>query len=147
MKQLNRVPRATVWQFKHNDMFFQFPTLCDAWKERCFGLYTLAGQTVKSKLALFVSILKILGESVHLHSLPDTSSRWLRNLSASMSASAQARIERGDEWHWTLRLKESPELHIGAISLHKGAWDNRGYWLGLPLAPAGPDDGSRDGRQ
>jgi ribosomal-protein-alanine N-acetyltransferase len=23
-------------------------------------------------------------------------------------------------------------LHIGAISLHKDEWDNRGYWLGLP---------------
>jgi ribosomal-protein-alanine N-acetyltransferase len=41
-------------------------------------------------------------------------------------------IERGEEWHWTLRLKESPELHIGVISLHKDEWDNRGYWLGLP---------------
>jgi [ribosomal protein S5]-alanine N-acetyltransferase len=41
-------------------------------------------------------------------------------------------IERGDEWHWTLRLKESPEHHIGSIALHKGETDNRGFWLGLP---------------
>jgi ribosomal-protein-alanine N-acetyltransferase len=41
-------------------------------------------------------------------------------------------IQRGDEWHWTLRLKESPETHIGAIGLFKGVLDNRGYWLGLP---------------
>jgi ribosomal-protein-alanine N-acetyltransferase len=41
-------------------------------------------------------------------------------------------IERGEEWHWTLRLKQAPELHIGVISLHKDEWDNRGYWLGLP---------------
>jgi RimJ/RimL family protein N-acetyltransferase len=41
-------------------------------------------------------------------------------------------IERGDEWHWTLRLKQSPERHIGAISLHRGKPDNRGFWLGLP---------------
>ena len=41
-------------------------------------------------------------------------------------------IQRGDEWHWTLRLKESPELHIGSIGLFKGVLDNRGYWLGLP---------------
>ena len=41
-------------------------------------------------------------------------------------------IQRGDEWHWTLRLKESPELHIGSIGLFKGILDNRGYWLGLP---------------
>ncbi|HEX4578227.1 MAG TPA: GNAT family N-acetyltransferase [Edaphobacter sp.] len=41
-------------------------------------------------------------------------------------------IERGEEWHWSLRLKESPERLIGKISLHKNDWDNRGYWLGLP---------------
>jgi [ribosomal protein S5]-alanine N-acetyltransferase len=41
-------------------------------------------------------------------------------------------IQRGEEWHWTLRLKESSEVHIGAIGLFKGELDNRGYWLGLP---------------
>jgi len=41
-------------------------------------------------------------------------------------------IERGEEWHWTLRLKQSPEQHIGKISLQRDEWDNRGYWLGLP---------------
>jgi ribosomal-protein-alanine N-acetyltransferase len=41
-------------------------------------------------------------------------------------------IEQGEEWHWTLRLKEAPEQHIGTISLHRGEEDNRGYWLGLP---------------
>jgi ribosomal-protein-alanine N-acetyltransferase len=41
-------------------------------------------------------------------------------------------IERGEEWHWTLRLKQSPNQHIGAIILHKGEWINRGFWLGLP---------------
>ena len=41
-------------------------------------------------------------------------------------------IERGEQWHWSLRLKESPEQIIGAISLHKGENDNRGFWLGLP---------------
>jgi ribosomal-protein-alanine N-acetyltransferase len=46
--------------------------------------------------------------------------------------SALPAIERGDELHWTLRLKSSPRDHIGAISLHKNAADNRGFWLGLP---------------
>jgi ribosomal-protein-alanine N-acetyltransferase len=41
-------------------------------------------------------------------------------------------IERGEEWHWTLRLKQSPEQHIGVISLRRDEWDSRGYWLGLP---------------
>ncbi len=41
-------------------------------------------------------------------------------------------IERGEEWHWTLRLKQSPDPHIGAISLCAGESDNRGFWIGLP---------------
>jgi RimJ/RimL family protein N-acetyltransferase len=41
-------------------------------------------------------------------------------------------IERGEEWHWSLRLKDAPAQLIGKISLQKDEWDNRGYWLGLP---------------
>ncbi len=41
-------------------------------------------------------------------------------------------IARGNEWHWTLRLKESVEEHIGAVCLCKGDQDNRGFWIGLP---------------
>ena len=36
-------------------------------------------------------------------------------------------IERGEKWHWTLRLKKLPEPHIAVISLHRDEWDNRGY--------------------
>lgn len=46
--------------------------------------------------------------------------------------SALPGIERGDEWHWTLRLKESPNEHIGSICLVKGEHVNRGFWLALP---------------
>ena len=44
-------------------------------------------------------------------------------------------IERGDEWHWTLRLKQFPDEIIGAIGLMRSASDpsqpsnNRGFWL------------------
>ena len=41
-------------------------------------------------------------------------------------------IARGDEWSWTLRLREAPETHIGAISLFRSETENRGFWLGLP---------------
>lgn len=41
-------------------------------------------------------------------------------------------VERGEEWHWTLRLKSSPSRMIGSISLMKSENDNRGFWLGLP---------------
>jgi ribosomal-protein-alanine N-acetyltransferase len=41
-------------------------------------------------------------------------------------------IERGEEWHWTLRLRSAPEQLIGSIAVFRGENDNRGFWLGLP---------------
>jgi RimJ/RimL family protein N-acetyltransferase len=46
-------------------------------------------------------------------------------------------MNRGEEWHWTLRLKESPDQLIGAIDLTSNfrgapACASRGFWLGLP---------------
>ena len=38
-------------------------------------------------------------------------------------------MERGEQWHWTLRLKANPERIIGAISLFRGEPANRGFWL------------------
>jgi ribosomal-protein-alanine N-acetyltransferase len=40
-------------------------------------------------------------------------------------------MERGEEWDWTLRLKDDPERIIGRIGLYLGE-NNRGFWLGLP---------------
>jgi len=41
-------------------------------------------------------------------------------------------IERGEEWHWSLRLKTEPARMIGFISLMRKPGHNRGFWLGLP---------------
>ncbi len=41
-------------------------------------------------------------------------------------------IEKGDEWHWTLRLKSDPDQLIGSICLMRNENDNRGFWMGLP---------------
>jgi [ribosomal protein S5]-alanine N-acetyltransferase len=41
-------------------------------------------------------------------------------------------MARGEEWHWTLRLKSEPAQIIGSISLMKQENHNRGFWLGLP---------------
>ena len=41
-------------------------------------------------------------------------------------------MERGEEWHWTLRLRDEPDRIIGAISLMTTKAENRGFWLGLP---------------
>jgi len=46
--------------------------------------------------------------------------------------SAIPAMERGDEWHWTIRLKTEPDRLIGSIALMKGEKINRGFWLGLP---------------
>lgn len=41
-------------------------------------------------------------------------------------------IARGEQWHWTLRLRSEPERIIGHVSLLKGENNNRGFWMGLP---------------
>jgi len=41
-------------------------------------------------------------------------------------------VERGEEWHWTLRLKDSPGRLIGSISLRIKENNNRGFWMALP---------------
>jgi RimJ/RimL family protein N-acetyltransferase len=39
-------------------------------------------------------------------------------------------IERGEEWHWTLRRKADPdEKVIGAVSLHLNSEIHRGFWI------------------
>jgi RimJ/RimL family protein N-acetyltransferase len=38
--------------------------------------------------------------------------------------------ERGEAWHWTLRLKSNPDQIIGGIDLRKKENENRGFWLG-----------------
>ncbi len=41
-------------------------------------------------------------------------------------------MERGEQWHWTLRLRESPREQIGSIGLiAKEGYITRGFWLGL----------------
>src|SRR5690349_12093351 len=41
------------------------------------------------------------------------------------------KMERGDAWHWSLRLKDSNDSLIGGVSLMKTEGNNRGFWLGL----------------
>jgi [ribosomal protein S5]-alanine N-acetyltransferase len=41
-------------------------------------------------------------------------------------------VERGEEWHWTLRLKTNPTEIIGMIALMNRENHNRGFWLGEP---------------
>ncbi len=41
-------------------------------------------------------------------------------------------MERGEEWHWSLRLKSAPDQLIGTIGLMQGDNNNRGFWLARP---------------
>jgi [ribosomal protein S5]-alanine N-acetyltransferase len=42
-------------------------------------------------------------------------------------------MAQGKEWHWTLRSRQAPEEHIGAISLiANDGYAARGFWLGVP---------------
>lgn len=38
-------------------------------------------------------------------------------------------MERGDEWHWSLRRKSAPEELIGRIHLSRSEGNNRGFWI------------------
>ncbi len=41
-------------------------------------------------------------------------------------------MARGEQWHWTLRLRTEPQRIIGHVCLLIGEKNNRGFWLGLP---------------
>jgi RimJ/RimL family protein N-acetyltransferase len=41
-------------------------------------------------------------------------------------------MARGEAWHWSLRLRESPGDLVGVATLQRGERENRGLWIGLP---------------
>jgi [ribosomal protein S5]-alanine N-acetyltransferase len=44
--------------------------------------------------------------------------------------SALPAVERGEEWHWTLRFKDDADQKIiGSISLRRDGDNNRGFWI------------------
>lgn len=44
--------------------------------------------------------------------------------------SALPAMDRGEEWHWSIRLNSAPEQLIGSVSLIDQPDNNRGFWLG-----------------
>ncbi len=69
-------------------------------------------------------VVRLLAGRVPWPYPPDGAYSYIRDI-------ALPAVERGDEWHWMLRLKTKPDQLIGCISLMKGQNDNRGFWLGL----------------
>ena len=70
-------------------------------------------------------IVRLLAAQVPWPYPPDGAYKYFRDV-------ALPAVERGDEWHWTLRLKTNPDQIIGAIGLLKTENHNRGFWLELP---------------
>lgn len=52
----------------------------------------------------------------------DGASRYLQQI-------ALPAIARGEEWHWSIRLKSASERLIGNVSLMAEQDNNRGFWL------------------
>lgn len=70
-------------------------------------------------------IVRFLNHRVPWPYPPDGALKFYRDV-------ALPAVERGDAWHWTLRLKTDPDRLIGNISLARAENKNRGFWLGLP---------------
>lgn len=70
-------------------------------------------------------IVRYLAAQVPWPYPPDGAHRFIRDM-------ALPAVDRGEAWHWTLRLKSNPDQIIGSIDLRKKENDNRGFWLGLP---------------
>jgi [ribosomal protein S5]-alanine N-acetyltransferase len=70
-------------------------------------------------------IVRYLANRVPWPYAPDGALRYYRD-------EALPAVERGEEWHWSLRLKSSPTQVIGSIALLRKENNNRGFWLGLP---------------
>jgi RimJ/RimL family protein N-acetyltransferase len=75
--------------------------------------------------ALFAQweIVKYLASEVPWPYPPDGGYTYYRDI-------ALPQVERGEAWHWTLRLKSDPARIIGNISLLTKENHNRGFWLG-----------------
>lgn len=67
-------------------------------------------------------IVRYLAAQVPWPYPPDGALRFIRDIALPAE-------ERGEAWHWTLRLKSNPEEIIGSIDLHKKTNENRGFWL------------------
>lgn len=70
-------------------------------------------------------VVRHLGNQVPWLYPPDGVYKFYRDV-------ALPQAERGEGWHWTLRLKTEPDRLIGCITLVRSEEINRGFWLGVP---------------
>jgi len=69
-------------------------------------------------------IVRFLATRVPWPYPPDGAETYCRDIALPAMA-------RGEEWHWTLRLKTQSQQIVGCISLMKAENHNRGFWMGL----------------
>jgi RimJ/RimL family protein N-acetyltransferase len=67
-------------------------------------------------------VVKYLAAKVPWPYPPDGAEQFIRN-------SALPGMERGEAWHWSLRLRTDPDQFIGLITLTLSDDENRGFWL------------------
>ncbi|MGP8173101.1 MAG: GNAT family N-acetyltransferase [Terracidiphilus sp.] len=77
------------------------------------------------ELFLHWEIVRYLPNQVPWPYPPDGALHFCREI-------ALPKMERDEEWHWTLRLRGEPAQLIGHLNLMKGEEDNRGFWLCAP---------------
>ncbi len=70
-------------------------------------------------------IVRFLGEKVPWPYPEDGALRFYADV-------ALPAIGRGEQWAWSIWLKNGPRHHIGHINLGIARHENRGFWLGLP---------------
>jgi RimJ/RimL family protein N-acetyltransferase len=70
-------------------------------------------------------VVKYLNARVPWPYPPDGAFTWIRDFALPAMA-------RNEEWQWTLRPKSDCSRIIGAIGLHRGSTDNRGFWITPP---------------
>ena len=75
-------------------------------------------------------IVKYLANRVPWPYPPDGAIHYVREM-------ALPAMERGEAWHWTIRLKEKPGQMIGFITLQRSEEENRGFWLDPPFRGRG----------
>jgi RimJ/RimL family protein N-acetyltransferase len=85
----------------------------------------LADAEQAQKIFPYWEVVRYLSKAVPWPYPPDGAYTFYRDM-------ALPAMERGEAWHWTLRLKTNPERMIGSIALRKEENKNRGFWIGVP---------------
>ena len=75
--------------------------------------------------ALFpdIEVVRFMGTAIPWPYPPDGALAFIRDI-------ALPAMVRGEQWHWTLRLRDQPDRIIGCLSLRATHTEgNRGFWL------------------